>query len=175
MQYFMEHLANETLFFYKGIFSYPVIVEISHHIRNDLNLDEKTREKLFAIFVELAQNVSSYSQERVQATIINREVGIGAFYIIEQKNIVKITTLNKVSDEQMKRLLTRVSKINALDRTGLRTLKMNFRNEAIQKHTLSGNVGLIEVALKSANPIVLDTVHFQNNKYVMITAQINKK
>ncbi len=175
MLHLLENLADEILFFYKGIFSYPVIVEISHHIRNDLVLDEKLREKLFAIFVELAQNVNSYSQQRTKASIINKEVGIGAFYIVEHKNYVKIATLNQVSDEQMQKLHARVNKINVLDRKGLRNLKMSFRDEAIQDKAGSGNVGLVEVALKSANPILLDTVHFQDMQYALITAKINKK
>ncbi|PKQ69994.1 SiaB family protein kinase [Raineya orbicola] len=175
MQNLFENLSDNVLFLYKGIFSYPVIVEISHHIRNDLMLDEKLREKLFAIFVELAQNVNSYSQQRTKVSIINKEVGIGVFYITEHKNYVKITTLNQVDNEQLQRLQDRVHKINLLDRKGLRNLKMSFRDEAIQDHANSGNVGLVEVALKTANPILLDTIHFQNAQYALITAQINKK
>ncbi len=175
MPYLLENLSEEILFFYKGIFSYPVIVEISHHIRNDLMLEDNLREKLFAIFVELAQNVNSYSLQRTKASIINKEVGVGAFYIIEYKNCVKIATLNQVNDEQIQKLNARLNKINVLDRKGLRALKMSFRNEAIQDKANSGNVGLVEVALKSANPILLEAIHFQNAQYALITTQINKK
>lgn len=170
----VESLAEEALFAYKGVFSYPVIVEIGHHIRNDLPLEEKLREKLFAIFVELAQNVSSYSHERLKASIINKDIGVGAFYMKEYLDGVTITTINQVHFEHIRLLEERIQKINSLDRKGLRLLKMKFRSEAIQERAVSGNVGLVEVALKAANPIFFYERRFADKLYAVIGTEVKK-
>ncbi|MDX1903881.1 MAG: SiaB family protein kinase [Thermonemataceae bacterium] len=164
-----------TLLFYKGIFSYPIIVELSSHIRYDLHLDANiNREKLFAIFVELAQNVGSYSQEQTLMQSNKKKAGIGLFSLIEDHQFLYLNTINAVQKERVNDVTDRIEQINLLDRSALRKLKMNFREEAIDTKKGSGNIGLVEVALKSANQI-----HFhklENEKiYLAITAKITKQ
>ncbi|GAB4130676.1 MAG: SiaB family protein kinase [Raineya sp.] len=162
-----------TLMYYRGVFSYPVIVELSQHIRNDINLSPSFREKVFFIFVELAQNVSSYSQEQVSVTQNQKNVGIGSFHLLENSEFIYINTTNPIKQEQLESLQKRIEKINQLDRKGLRALKMNFREQAIDAHSNSGNVGLVEVALKSGNPI--ETKIAKADKHLIsITAKLRK-
>ncbi len=162
-----------TLMFYRGVFSYPVIVELSQHIRNDIQFIPTIREKVFAIFVELAQNVCSYSQEQVPTLANQRKGGIGSFHLLENTDFIYINTTNAISKEQLDSLQKRIQKINALDRKGLRALKMNFREQAIDEHTNSGNVGLVEVALKSGNPIETKVAEAERH-LISITAKLSK-
>jgi len=162
-----------TLMSYKGVFSYPVIVELSQHIRYDIKLATNLKEKLFSIFVELAQNVSSYSQEQVNLAQNQRSAGIGSFHLLESSDFIYINTTNPINKEQLDRLRERIEKINELDRKGLRSLKMDFRQQAINSRFNSGNVGLVEVALKSGNPIEARTVS-SGSYMISITAKLNK-
>jgi len=161
-----------TLMYYKGVFSYPVIVELGQHIRNDIQLSSSLREKVFSIFVELAQNVCSYSQEKVNVSNSQKNVGIGSFHLLENSDFVYINTTNPVTREQLENLEKRIEKINQLDRKGLRALKMDFREQAIDTRTNSGNVGLIEVALKSGNPI---EIKIAENNLISITTKLTKQ
>lgn len=163
-----------TLMYYKGVFSYSVIVELGHHIRNDIKLPHSFREKVFSIFVELAQNVSSYSQEQVSVVQNQKNVGIGSFHLLENSDFIYINTINAIKKEQIENLQNRIEKINKLDRSGLRTLKMSFREQAIDVRSNSGNVGLVEVALKSGNPIEVQIANV-GNLLISITVKINKK
>lgn len=160
-----------TLMYYKGIFSYSVIVELGQHIRNDVNINSYLRERAFSIFVELAQNVCSYSQEQVNLVQNQKNAGIGSFHLLENSNFIYINTTNPVSQERLESLQKRIEKINELDRKGLRALKMNFREQAIDAQTNSGNVGLVEVALKSGNPIEMKIAE---NNLISITAKLAK-
>jgi len=164
-----------TLLFYKGIFSYPMIVELSNHIRHDMDLAKNIhRENVLAIFVELAQNVNSYSQEQSFLQISRRKAGIGLFSLIEDKQFLYLNTINSVQKEKVSEVTSRIEQINLLDRASLRKLKMDFRGEAIDTKKGSGNIGLVEVALKSANPIHFHTL--ENEKtYLAITAKITKQ
>ena len=162
-----------TLMYYKGVFSYSVIVELSHHIRNDVKLSPSFREKVFSIFVELAQNVSSYSQEQVNVAQNQKNVGIGSFHLLENSDFIYINTINAIKKEQIENLQSRIEKINKLDRSGLRALKMSFREQAIDSRSNSGNVGLVEVALKSGNPIEAKTASTDNH-LISITAKLRK-
>lgn len=164
---------NGTLLFYKGIFSYPIIVELSQHVRNDIPFSATLREKIFSIFIELAQNVSSYSEEQTLNTATHKKFGSGCFQIVENSHFIYLNTINPIPANQVENIYKRIEAINKLDRRGLRELKMNFREQAIDQHTNSGNVGLVEVALKSANQIHLRT--FQREKtFISITAKIAK-
>jgi hypothetical protein len=161
-----------TLVYYKGIFSYPVIVELGQHIRNDIQLSSSLREKVFSIFVELAQNVCSYSQEKVNVSNSQKNVGIGSFHLLENSDFVYINTTNPVTQEQLENLEKRIEKINQLDRKGLRALKMQFRELAINARTNSGNVGLVEVALRSGNPIEMKAAE---SNLISITVKLTKR
>jgi len=161
-----------TLMYYKGIFSYPVIVELGQHIRNDIQLSSRLREKVFSIFVELAQNVCSYSQEKVNVNNSQKNVGVGSFHLLENSDFVYINTTNPVAREQLENLKKRIEKINQLDRKGLRALKMHFREQAIDARTNSGNVGLVEVALRSGNPIEMKTAE---SSLISITVKLTKR
>ena len=160
-----------TLMYYKGVFSYSVIVELSQHIRNDIKLSPNLREKVFSIFVELAQNVCSYSQEQVNLVQNQKNAGVGSFHLLENSDFIYINTTNPIHQEQLENLQKRIGKINELDRKGLRALKMSFREQAIDTRTNSGNVGLVEVALKSGNPIETKTAE---SNLISITAKLTK-
>lgn len=162
-----------TLMFYRGVFSYPVIVELSQHIRNDIQLSPAVREKVFAIFVELAQNVCSYSQEQISLLSNQKKVGVGSFHLLESTDFIYINTTNAIDKYQLERVQERIQKINELDRRGLRALRMSFREQAIDKNSNSGNVGLVEVALKSGNPIEARVAEV-DKPLISITAKIKK-
>jgi len=169
----LEMQQKGTILFYQGIFSYPIIVELSQHIRNDLQFSPNLREKIFSIFIELAQNVNSYSEEQIYTNITGRNAGVGSLHLVENSHYIYINTTNSSLPEKINNIQKRIDIINTLDRKGLRELKMNFREEAIDLHTNSGNVGLIEVALKSGNPIET-RIASKDKKYISITAKIAK-
>lgn len=170
----LEMQQKGTLMFYKGIFSYPIIVELSQHIRNDLPFSPALREKIFSIFIELAQNVSSYSEEQVYTSSVRKNSGIGSFHLLENSQYIYLNTINSSQPDKINNIHKRVAIINTLDRKGLRELKMTYREQAIDAHTNSGNVGLIEVALKSGNIIHTHTAS-TDKEYISITTKLSKQ
>ena len=65
-------MESNIIIFYKGVFNDEILNRIGNFIRQGFSGDTKAEKRLFALFIELAQNISYYSLERF---IIGNQVG----------------------------------------------------------------------------------------------------
>ncbi len=157
---------------YQGAFDNIILTILAQNIEDKLT-DERTRRKLFKIFLELAQNVSFYSAERKQ-TRIDPDLGMGIFIIKEYPNFFTIATGNLTKKTTALIIQQHIEKINSFDRGGLRKYKRERRS---LPHGAKGgaNIGLIQVALTSENDIEFKSVEIDsNNTFIAIATKINK-
>jgi len=145
------------------------------------NIEKKASEttptatkKIFKIFIELSQNIALYSAEK---SISNDSESSGEGIIIfkEFYNYFKIFTGNLAYNQDVKTLVNKVERINSMSHKELRDFKRKMRN---LKHTDKGrgNIGLIQVALVSGNPIEYKTIPIDEEKiFIIIASKINKE
>ncbi|NJO01356.1 MAG: hypothetical protein HC880_06420 [Bacteroidia bacterium] len=111
---------------YKGPVTEIVISEISQDIRRKFADQPQVKRKLFSVFIELAQNISFYSAERILYG--DRNDRVGTILITETDEHFTFSCGNLVEKEDIIDLVEKCETINGLDRDGLRELKRNERS-----------------------------------------------
>ncbi len=129
---------------YKGPVTPVLIAELSRDIRKDLRNNKKSGKKVFAIFMELVQNVSYYSSE---INVFGDKSRVGSIFIIDQATHYEIVVGNMVENPMVLGLVQRCSKIKEFDREALRAYKRDLRDQSYRQDGDGAGIGLVQVAL----------------------------
>ena len=143
---------NGLIMYYNGRFDDLTIAQMIRHIRDKCPSD-KPGIKVFAIFMELANNISRYSHEKNFLTGVG-EQGIGQMVIRQDQASYTISAKNIVTDTFLKGLFQRFDIIQSTAPPDLRKLKRSLRSAATDANT--GNIGLVQVAIKADQPLMLE-------------------
>jgi hypothetical protein len=87
LKYYNDMNKSRILMTFKGAISQELLVELGSLVRNQLQHDDKIQ-RIFAVFVEMAQNILHYSAEKDLLQHIGKEVGVGVIVISEQKRCI---------------------------------------------------------------------------------------
>src|ERR1041385_7818340 len=80
---------------FKGAISQEVLVELGTMVKNKLRFDNKFK-RVFAIFVEMTQNVLHYSSERELISTTGEMVGVGVITLAETPDSYWVSSSNLV-------------------------------------------------------------------------------
>lgn len=158
---------------YTGPFDGQVLSVIAKNIEYSLSVNPQVNKKMFKIFLELAQNIAYYSEEK---NINNRgeSAGIGTLAIQEFNQYFVFATGNMVQLDVAKHVIDKCDKINSLERKELREFKRQQRKLPPGEKG-GGNIGLIQVALTAENRLNYKVIPVDDNKYFFIIGvRINK-
>jgi hypothetical protein len=151
---FHRNLDQNIALSYKGPIDEKILQTIGFYIEGFLSNHPKAGKKIFKVFVELAQNISYYSAEK---SIFkgDKEIGSGLFLIAESDDAYTFITGNLVKNDDINSIIEKSEKINSLDREELREYKREQRK--LPSGPKGGaHIGLIQVALTSANPLDIE-------------------
>lgn len=163
--------TQNIVVYYKGPFDEIILSEIGMKIRKKAFDPPKIGNKLFAVFMELAQNISMYSAEKNQLES-GAKWGVGTIALYETKTSYTLISGNMVSNDVLEQIVAKCEEINTLDHDGLRAMKRQYRSSEIKPDHKGGNIGLIQVALKSDLPLELDTSPV-DDKHSFFTISVN--
>lgn len=179
---------ENAVLYYKGPFDREILANISLQLRLRFSENPRMSAKLFSVFIELAQNISYYSAESnffyddsKEKNILYREDdslkthGVGTVVIHSEDNEIVLSAGNLVPTEKVQDIIARCEKINALSIEQLRELKKEVRSQERKTEHIGGNIGLIQVALKSEHPLHVQTkIVDDNNSFFIISSTIEK-
>ena len=150
-----------------------ILTLLAENIEQTLWRSETQRRRFFKIFIELAQNVALYSEEK--SIVKEKEYGEGTLIISDYGEYFLFTAGNIVTQETKKALSDRGEEINSLNRVELRALKRKLRKLGNNKG--GGNIGLIQVALLAKNPIEMKFFPTDNDEkfFYLVSVKINKE
>ena len=157
---------------YSGIFGQDVIKKYATKLDRLTSRYLVTQRRIFYVFVELAQNVGFYSQEK---KINNgKEVGIGDLVIYETANTIGFIIGNVINTSALKVLRRKWKIINSLDRVSLREFKRHQRN-LIPGTNGGAHIGLIMVALTTRKNLDTNIIELKEGKsFFSINVEIEK-
>ncbi len=135
---------------YEGVFDKQKIVELGSFIKEKTKKYPQAEKKLFYIFVELAQNVGYYSDER--EIFEGKDTGKGKVVFFETENTLGFIIGNVIRNSALKVLLKKCELINSMDREELREFKRRQRN-LIPGTNGQAHIGLIMVSLMTKQPL----------------------
>ena len=170
---FHRNLDQNIALSYKGPIDEKILQTIGYYIEGFLSLHPKAGKKIFKVFVELAQNISYYSAEK---SIFKgeKEIGSGLFLIGETDESYTFVTGNLVKNDDIYAIIDKSEIINSLDRDELREYKREQRK--LPSGPKGGaHIGLIQVALTSANPLDIEINPVDDeHSFISIAVKIDK-
>ena len=112
----------------------------------------------------MAQNIASYSTERVYLDNRHGDVGAGIIVVTEEDKIYTITSGNLVKKKSLPNIIRHCRHINRMDKEELKQFYKSRIKRSREKGKKGAGIGLIDIARKSGNPIQykatsLDSVH----------------
>jgi len=171
---FKENFIDNMLIFYRGPFNNKILAGIGSYIKEILKHDPEISFKIFSIFIELAQNIYYHSAE-LPATESANASKFGILIMDECDDSYEISAGNFIKNESLELIEQQCEKINSLEIEGLRQFKKEQRRMDRKGIHGGANIGLIQVALTSANPIMLETNPYNDNlSFMAISTTINK-
>lgn len=172
-EYHTQLAQDDVLLSYKGPLTDVLLAEFSHEIRRKLQEeDPKVGKKVFAIFMELAQNVLYYSKEANMFG--NNRDKVGTLVIVNTGDSYQLMTGNLVYKKIVPELIEKCETINALDRDALREYKRELRNAPKSEESKGAGIGLVQVALTSGNRIEMRVKEYAN-EYAFYVIVVNVK
>ncbi|GAB4328706.1 MAG: SiaB family protein kinase [Flammeovirgaceae bacterium] len=175
LDYHFKMDQQKILLYYKGPFDEIILNNISHYLRGKFADNPKAGKKLFAIFMELAQNISFYSAETNYFEGDTATKGIGTIVIHDGGEVITLTAGNLVKNEEIKDLVNKVEEINHLDAEGLRALKREVMGKPRDEGQKTGHIGLIQVALKSEHPLKIESKYVDDkHAFFIISTDVDK-
>lgn len=147
-----EHKEFREVFSYHGPVSNPIISELGEFIRVWLQKEQKMSRKVFSVFIELVQNISSYSKS-LMSIKEDVEWGVGRFALSHDEDFFYLESVNLVTTAVAAKLDESIEFINSLDHQALRKYKREQRDKPASSESKGAGIGLIQIALLSNNPL----------------------
>lgn len=166
LDYHVKMDDQHVVLYYKGPFDDTILANISDHLQSSFTDNPKVGRRVFAAFIEMAQNIAFYSSERNLFTtgLDKNQRGVGTFAIYEHDELLTLISGNVIENTKVVPLIDRCETINQLDREGLRELKRQWRNQSnsVEEHK-GGNIGLVQIALKSEHPLNIEMIEIDDH------------
>ncbi|PJZ59106.1 hypothetical protein EHQ76_11485 [Leptospira barantonii] len=151
---YKEACDYQLIVSFKGRLSQEVLTEFGSMIRTSLSAESKIK-KIFAVFIELAQNMLHYSAER-KALEDGRDSGVGIIMVDEKSIGYNVSSGNLVLNDKIESLKSKCEKINSMSRDELKTYYQQQLRSDRPDDSKGAGVGLIDIARKSDGPLSYD-------------------
>jgi len=130
------------------------------------------RKKVFAVFVELTQNVIHHS---AQLTGFKQQAGTGVIVIIEKKNAYEIISGNVIENNKVQNVVNKCEQINISSADQLKSLYREQRKKTVPLDAKGSGLGLIDIARKSGNAVKATIEKIDGNmSFLELSVTINK-
>jgi|TARA_B100000959_G_C14703482_1_gene509762 hypothetical protein len=140
-------LSRGTFFCYSGLLSEEVLSAISGIVREqvtDIDHDEDLTTRVFGIFIEQAQNIIRYSDERLA------QGGIGTVAIGHTSEGFVVEAINPMKSDNMLSLKENLDKLQQMQPKDLRKAYKQRLREGPPEGSKGAGLGFIEIARKSS-------------------------
>ncbi|MCU0449677.1 MAG: SiaB family protein kinase [Bernardetiaceae bacterium] len=153
-EYYNLTSHKNVIISYKGPVTDVIMSEISRDIRVKVGKDATAGRKVFAVFIELAQNILYYSAEKVK--FADRNDGVGILLLTQSETAFTFSCGNLVENQHVEELVGGINLINSMDQEQLREYKRRQRGGPSPERSKGAGFGLTQVALTSGNPLQVD-------------------
>ncbi len=170
---FYKQVKDENILIsFKGALSQEILVEMGDFIKGKVSMDRKIK-KIFAVFVELAQNIMHYSIER--EIVEKRTYGIGVIIFAEDDKCYNIYSGNLIGGEDIKKVCEKLDYINSLTPDELKEVYTEQRKKPHENGSKGAGLGLYEIARKSTGRIEYGISKFDDkDSFLGLKVQILK-
>ncbi|TAD98926.1 MAG: hypothetical protein EAZ97_10080 [Bacteroidetes bacterium] len=170
-EYYKLTKEKDVLISYKGPITNVIFAELSRDIRS--KFDPHTGRKIFAVFMELIQNIIFYSAEKLQFE--DHQECIGSLVITKEPDVCVFSCGNMIEAAYAPELLENCKTINSLNKDELRLHKRQQRIQSSPERSKGAGIGLIQVALTAESPLYVEVREIdQQYSFFTISVKIKK-
>jgi hypothetical protein len=161
-----EIIESKIVLSFEGKMSQGVLVSLVDTLKEKLKVNDQDSKqymvrKIFAIFVELAQNIQNHSIE--SEVIEGRETGAGIIVIREDEDSFMLSSGNNITLSAAEKLKIYCDELNQPNADELKKLyKQQLRSKRNEEATGAG-LGLIDIIRKSGNPLIYEIQSVDKN------------
>lgn len=173
-------IENKIIFSFEGKMSQKTLIALVEALKEKLMGQNDSSDKMhylvrkiYAIYVELAQNIQNHSYEKV--LFDEQEVGTGIIVIREDEKCYTIASGNSMLKSDAEKLN---GYSNILNNLGVGDLKKMYKEKLriTRKEGVRGaGIGLIDIIRKSRNPLKLEMYETgEKTMFVTLSAELAK-
>lgn len=153
-RFFTPVPGMEVLVSFQGCFSQDLVVSLGELIREEIGRSYSPLmvNKVFGIYVEMAQNIMYYSLERKNGSP-DLQPGKGNLILARLPQKLLLVTSNLVSTEGMSELTRRFKEINQMSQEEIKNIYLIKGRRLFGKDSAGAGLGLLEIARRSENPL----------------------
>lgn len=154
--------ANSLIFSYSGAISQEIVEDVGDTLKNALVIQEgetAITRKIFAIFVEVIQNIMNYSAETMYPTQVRRELRSGIVLVGRQGTDYFICSGNLVEKDQVNTIREQLDFLKHKNNDELRAIYRKQLQEPQERTKSGAGLGFIEMARKASKPL---EYHFEH-------------
>lgn len=160
LYYLKSELDQQGIFFcFSGPISQALLMEVGDTLRNKLAREKtspSTILKVFAMFVEQAQNIIRYSAEEVISDEASVQLGNGIVVVGYDNGHYYVLCGNLVENEDVSFLSEQLKKLQTMNKEQLKIYYKEQRRKAPHDKSKGAGLGFIELARRSVTPIQFD-------------------
>jgi len=168
---------SKVILLFKGAMSQNTLVRIGDLIRlpAEEGGEDNYSKRLFAIMVEMSQNILFYSMEQEISPVTGLAVGVGIILVQQMPDIYQIVCGNIISQEQRERLEHQCETVNKMSQDELREYYSAQRRKMVHESSKGAGLGLIDIAKRSKNKLTYDFHEMPDNQFFFsLAAHINR-
>lgn len=177
LMYYTQMRKDGIILSFNGAISQNILTDIALGLREKVAADTSTGKVLFATFIELAQNILIHSADRtILPSAEEKGLGNGILLVKETADDFHVISGNTANTTVALEIKEKCDYINSLDEEGLKSYYKEQRKAPLEEGKGGGNIGFIDIARKTGNPILvkLRTID-ENNSFLSVYVTVAKK
>ncbi len=177
-EYYKKMCDHHIVLDFQGALSHDMLVVMAETIKKKFIREHgKTRlvNKIFSIFIEMVQNISAYSAERVRLDERNPDVGTGIIVVSEIDKVYSITSGNLIAKDRVGSVIEHCKTINRMNPGELKSFyKERIKSPRPKGHKGAG-LGLISIARKAGGDIFFKTAPVDEQRdFLVLSVKVGK-
>ncbi len=169
-------IENNIIFSFEGKMSQKTLIALVEALKEKLmghneasDMMQFVVRKIYAIYVELAQNIQNHSLEQV--VFDKHKVGSGIIVIREDESCYTISSGNSMLKSEAEKLKRYSNDLNKLELSELKQLYKEKLRLTRKEGVTGAGIGLIDIIRKSSNPLKIE-MYETNEQTMFVTLSV---
>jgi hypothetical protein len=167
---FVKNSNGKVVLAFNGVMSQDSIIGLGEVLRSELHHIHPLSivNKIFAIFIEMTQNVLHYSFLR--AEINGKSIGKGIVLVFSTETGYSLLTANLVNEKQQSNLKDKCEHVNSLNEDQIKEHYLNRRRRLAEGDSKGAGLGFYDIVRRSGMPVdyAFETTSDQQHYWYML-------
>jgi len=150
---FVKDIKGDTILAFNGVMSQEVIVGLGEVLRSELHQFHPLNivNKVFAVFIEMTQNVLHYSLLKSDSN--GKSYGQGSIFVLVTPYGYNLVTVNLINENQKNYLQNKCETVNSLNEDEIKSHYLNRRKKQAEDGSKGAGLGFIDIVRRSGQQI----------------------